>query len=64
MKKAVKACRDEGLSIRDACDLHDVKRRTLYNALKGKHQDAPGGMTVFCQTEELAFFKHLMIVSE
>ena len=59
-----KACRDEGLSIRDACDLYDVKRGIRYNALKGKYQDAPGAMTVFCQTEELAFVKHLIVLSE
>ena len=64
LKKAVKACRDEHLSIPDACDLHGIKRGTLHNALKGKHQKAQGGMTVFSQTEELAFIKHLMVVSE
>ena len=64
MKKVVKTCGDEGLSIRDASDLHGVKRGTLHIALKGKHQNAPGGMTVFSQTEELAFVKHLMVVSE
>ena len=51
------------MSIQDACDLHGGKRRTLHNALKEK-QNAPGGMTVFSQTEELAFVKHLMVVSE
>ena len=64
LKKAIKACRDEGLSIWKACDLHGVKRGTLHNALKGKHQNGPGGMTVFSQTEELAFVNHLMVVSE
>ena len=49
LKKAVKACRDEGLSIRDASDLHGVERGTQYNALKGKYQNVPGGMTVFSQ---------------
>ena len=63
-KKAVKACRDEGLSIQDACDLHGVKRGTLHNALKGKHQNTPGGMTVFSQTEEWAFVNYLMVVNE
>ena len=64
LKKAVKACRNEGLSIHDACDLHGIKRGTLHNALKGKHQNAPGGMTVFSLIEVLAFVKHLMVVSE
>ena len=52
------------MSIWDVCDLHGVKRGTLHSTLKGKHQKAPGGMTVCSQTEELAFVKHLMIVSE
>ena len=64
LKKAVKACRDECSSIKDACDLHGVKRGTLHKALKGKHQNAPGGMTVFSQTEELGSIKHLIVVSE
>ena len=55
LKKAVKACGDEGLSIRDVCDLHGVKRRTVCYALKGKHQNALGEMTVSSQTEELTF---------
>ena len=63
-EKAVKACRDEGLSIQDACDLHGVKRGTLHNALKVKHQNTPGGMTVFSQTEEWAFVNYLMVVNE
>ena len=54
----------EGWSIWDACDLHDVKRGTLHNALKGKLQNPPGGMTVFSQTKEVTFAKHLMVVSE
>ena len=32
--------------------------------MKRKHQNATGGMNVFSQTEELAFVKHLMVVSE
>ena len=63
LTRAVKACRDEGLSIQDAC-LHGVKRGTLHSGLKKKHQSAPGRMTVFSQTEELGFVKHLMVVSE
>ena len=64
LKKAIKACRDESLSIQEACDLHGVKRGTLHNVLKEKHQNAPGGMTVLSQTEELAFVNHLMVVNE
>ena len=63
LTRAVKACIDEGLSIQDAC-LHGVKRGTLHSGLKKKHQNAPGRMTVFSQTEELGFVKHLMVVSE
>ena len=62
LKKVLKACRDEGLSIQDACDLHGVKRETLHNALKEKHQNISVGMTAFSQTEELSFIKHLMVV--
>ena len=40
LKKAVKACRDECSSIKNACDLHGVKRGTLHKALKGRRNDS------------------------
>ena len=62
LKKAVKACMKAG--VYGMLVIYMVLREILHNALKGKLQNPPGGMTVFSQTKEVAFLKHLMVVSE
>ena len=53
LKKAVKACRDEGLSIREACGLHGFKRETLHNekAKKANGTKKATSKTITCENE-------------